>query len=357
MTIRGPSVDLSTGVTVSGDEIAVSYGARTFGSGSSIEIKFMVSPLAALGVRTVTMKYLVGSDTFSIRIIRGGTISSIQRVLDNGSLAPVTDLPVNQEVTLRFSGLRIGNANIARNFDIKPGSQSGGCSSESVCIFTVTFTRVGSYNIHLIDNALPSQTSSSMSSFWYAGPDDITVVGQTTATPVMSMPKISTSTSVSTPVVDATPRGNVTNLVRRMNPGAPNFTRDGFSYYRLASPENLCQGMSGTQSRTIIVPNPTWGATNSGTVIITGAFQAQLSASGQTIVQTVPANLAVGASTNFTWDRPGDSRLSVFTFLDAVGCFVSPTAVGFFEDPQITVVVDTGNAIAESKEGNNTRTY
>jgi hypothetical protein len=142
-----------------------------------------------------------------------------------------------------------------------------------------------------------------------------------------------------------------------MNPGAPNFTRDGFAYYRLASPENLCQGMSGTQSRTITVPNPTWGATNAGTVIITGAFQAQLSANGQTIVETVPANLAVGASTNFTWDRPGDSRLSVFTFLDAVGCFVSPTAVGFCEDPQITVVVDTGTAIAESKEGNNSRVY
>jgi hypothetical protein len=354
MTIKGPTAGIAVGLSVSGSGVTAAFGNRTL---TSIDIRFTVPGSAALGIRTVTINYPIGSDTFTIRVIRGGSITNIQQIVNGSAVAP-TNIPVNQPVTLRFTGTSIGNANIARNFDIQSGSQSGGCGgSETMCSFTVTFTRVGTYNIHLIDNSLQSQTTSPLLDFWYAGPDDITVVGQVTTSPIISTPKILTSTSVSTPVIDAAPRGNVTNLVRRINPGSPNFTRDGFSYYRLASPENLCQGMSGTQSRTITVANPTWGVTNTGTTVITVAFQAQLSAGGQTIAATVPANLAVGASTNFTWDRPGDSRLSVFTFLDQLGCFVSPTAVGFFEDPQITVVVDTQNTVAESKETNNTRIY
>ena len=356
MTVTGAGVDLSTGVSVSGEGVSAVYGSRTFGTGSSIVIQFSVRGDAPIGNRTVTMKYLVGTDTFTIRVIRGGTITGLRRVLENGSLVAPVNMPVNQPVTLRFAGTSIGNASIARNFDI--GNKNGGCgSSETLCTFNVTFTRVGTYNINLIDNALPSQTSQSYSKFYYVGPDEISVVGQTTPS---AFEPVRTVTGVSTPPpIDVAPRAFMTSLVRRVSRTTPNFTRDGFAYYRLASPENLCQGMTGTTSRRVTVANPTWGVTNIGGNVIPLGFSAQLRL-GTQVVDTgdVPANLAAGASSTFTYVRPGDSLLSVFTFLDQLGCFVSPTAVAFFEDPTFTVIVDPApGSLTESNEGNNSRVY
>jgi len=356
MTVKGPSVDLSTSVSVSGEGVSAVYGARTHGTGSSIVIQFSVRGDAPFGTRTVTMKYLIGSETFTIRVIRGGTITTLRRVLDNGTLTAAVNIPVNVPVKLRFAGSSIGNANIARNFDI--GAKSGGCSgTENLCDFNVTFTRVGTYNVNLIDNALPGQSSSAYNKFYYNGPDEISVVGQVAAPtyyPVGS--RIVGSTTP--PPIDAAPSTSMNNLVRRMSKTTPNFTRDGLAYYRLSSPENLCQGMFGTESRQVSVANPTWGATNSGGNMISAGFHAELRLGTQVLQpMDVQAGLAPGASSNSTYDRPGDSRLSVFTFLDQLGCFVSPTAVAFFEDPTFTVVVDTTSVLTESIEGNNSKAY
>src|SRR6185436_3545911 len=59
MTVTGAGVDLSTGVSVSGEGVSAVYGSRTFGTGSSIVIQFSVRGDAPIGNRTVTMKYLV----------------------------------------------------------------------------------------------------------------------------------------------------------------------------------------------------------------------------------------------------------------------------------------------------------
>ncbi|MFL6467006.1 MAG: hypothetical protein ACJ72Z_03520, partial [Pyrinomonadaceae bacterium] len=274
----------------------------------------------------------------------------------NGNLVAPVNIPVNVPVTLRFSGTNIGNASIARNFDI--GAKNGGCGdTETLCTFTVTFTRVGTYNINLIDNGLPSQSSSAYNKFYYAGPDDISVVGQSAPS---TFDPVRTVTGVSTPPpIDVAPRVFMTSLVRRISRTTPNFTRDGFAYYRLASPENLCQGMIGTQSRRVTVANPTWGVTNIGGNLIAPGFPAQLLV-GTQVMDTgqVQQNLAAGASWSKDYVRPGGSLLSVFTFLDQLGCFVSPTAVAFFEDPTFTVVVDpVPGSLAESNEGNNSRVY
>ena len=110
MTVKGPSVDLSTSVSVSGEGVSAVYGARTHGTGSSIVIQFSVRGDAPFGTRTVTMKYLIGSETFTIRVIRGGTITTLRRVLDNGTLTAAVNIPVNVPVKLRFAGSSIGNA-------------------------------------------------------------------------------------------------------------------------------------------------------------------------------------------------------------------------------------------------------
>ena len=89
--------------------------------------------------------------------------------------------------------------------------------------------------------------------------------------------------------------------VVRLGSTTPAFTQSGFSYYRIVSPENLCYGMSGTQSRTITVPDPIWGVTNIGANEIAAGFQAQLR-SGTQILDTRPvqAGLDRGASQTFT---------------------------------------------------------
>src|SRR5688572_22149692 len=88
MTVKGQFVDLSTAVEVTGSGVSVSYGDRSHGSESSIVIRFTVSPSADLGERTVRMRYAIetnGPDTFTIRVVRGGSVSEIKRKVVSGN--------------------------------------------------------------------------------------------------------------------------------------------------------------------------------------------------------------------------------------------------------------------------------
>ena len=116
--------------------------------------------------------------------------------------------------------------------------------------------------------------------------------------------------------------------------------------------------MTGTQTRINTIPNPVWGASNVGTADINGAFAAQLRSGTQTLMTETINGLNPGETKNFTFTRT-DSRVRVFTFLTRIGCFVSPTAVEFFEDPSFTVVVNTTNTVIEAavNQSNNSRNY
>jgi hypothetical protein len=66
-----------------------------------------------------------------------------------------------------------------------------------------------------------------------------------------------------------------------------------------------------------------------------------------------------GQTIDFTFTRPTDSRVRVSTFLNRVGCFISPSFTPFFEDPPFTVVVNSNGALTEAaaNQANNSRNY
>ena len=357
MTVKGQFVDLSTAVQITGTGVTVTYGTRTHGADSSIVINFNIAGNAPLGNRTVSMRYAIetnGPDTFTIRVVRGGNVSTIRRILPSGEVVNPFNMPINEPVTLRFTGTNLTNSRIAPN-TIANNVTVVSCT-ETVCVIRLTFVAGGGLKLHLVDSGVPNQTTPN-SRFWYTGEDDVGISGSSGSGTTIISPVVSSVISPTPVSIDAAPRTFMANVVR-LGSTTPAFTQSGFSYYRIVSPENLCYGMSGTQSRTITVPDPIWGVTNIGANEIAAGFQAQLR-SGTQILDTRPvqAGLDRGASQTFTYDRPGDSRLSVFTFLDRVGCYASPTAVGYFVDPPFTVISDSGSVLTESSESNNSRTY
>ncbi len=161
------------------------------------------------------------------------------------------------------------------------------------------------------------------------------------------------------PIVDLVPRPTLNNIFRRTgNPvtiGTGNF---------IPVDARWCTGLpmptSGSAARDIVVPPLDWGVSNAGTAA-TGAFTAQLR-SGAVVLQTqalAAGTPAVGASTSFAFTRPngGAVRVARFAIPQPQGCFVNLANPGFWEDPPLTVVVDSGGAIAESSEDNNSRTF
>jgi hypothetical protein len=370
MTVKGQFVDLSTAVEVTGSGVTVSYGDRTHGNTSSIIVRFSVSPNADLGERTVRMRYAIetnGPDTFKIKVVRGGNITDIKRKVATGSkltgittvsYVEPTSIPVDVPVILRFSGTSIGNAKMHANSNLANIEKLSGCT-ETQCEFRLTFKNTGNLNVNLLDIGVGSPASSLAFKFFYAGDESVSVTGTssttTTITPIS--PPLTSGGSTSTTFVDSAPRANMINIFRRS--GTDSFTDNtGRQFFAVTSPENLCSGLSGTASKIVTIPNPVWGVTNVGTANITTDFQIQLRSGSNTLdTQLITVDLLTGATRDFTFDRPGDSQVRVHTFLTRSGCFISPQADKFFEDPSYTVVVDTTAALAESNESNNNRNY
>lgn len=367
MLVKGQYVDLSTRVEISGSGVSVSFGQRTGGSNSSVVVLFNVSSSAALGDRTVKLRYAIetsGPDTFTVKVVRGGTVDSIERVFTNRHIPP-TAIPVNQRVRLVFSGTRIGNAAVAQNLALKnPQILSG--STENRCEIEVEFTRVGNVDINLVDADVGPQPAGSLFRFFYGGAKSVTVVGEVTASAptTIPLPHIAVGgTSTPATFVDVAPRANMLNLFRRTG---NSITVNGQTFLqvedRWCSENNLQRPPTGSAAKLITLPNIVWGVSNFGTAEVTAGFVSELSANNQVVqTQNIPAStLHPGATRDFTFQRTRSTvRVVRFAAPNQPGCFVRPSDPDFFEDPQFTVRVDVGNAVPESQanRANNIRNY
>ena len=368
--VVGRFVDTSTAVEITGSGVSVSYGTRKPGANSSIIVNFVVNGTAAPGERTVRMRYAIetsGPDTFKVRVVRKGNISQIQyrRPLPfrpgggpATELVPPTRLPLNQRLVLIVTGTRLSNVEVRpettyQNVRVLPGA------TESTCAIEIEFTGPGQGPLSFFDSALSGQDmrSSGSSKFSYTGGTNRNVqyggaqTGGTTFTP----PIRSGGAGSPSVFVDVAPRANMLNIFRRTSPN-PVFTRSGVQYFSINSEH--CNGVPVGGSRIIAVPNPIWGVSNVGTAGIATAFPAELRSGAQALsAQTITA-LNPGQTRDFTFARQ-NSSVRVFTFLDRGGCFVSPTADRFFEDPPFTVVVNSNNALTEAgaAQNNNSRNY
>jgi hypothetical protein len=159
--------------------------------------------------------------------------------------------------------------------------------------------------------------------------------------------------------VDIAPRANILNIFRRI--GSP-ITLSNGNFLRVD--DRWCATVpipsQGNIAQTVVIPNLVWGVTNVGTAPITAAFAAELKSGNTNLqAQTIGAgSLAPGATIDFQYARTKSSaRVIRFAPPQPQGCYVNPTSPEFFEDPPLTVVVDTNGVVAESNETNNSRSF
>ena len=383
VAVNGQYVDLSTRVEISGSGVSVSYGDRAGGSNSSIVVKFNVDSSAALGERTVKLRYAIetnGPDTFQVKVVRGGRIDQIQQRVP-GLMAGTTRLvaaetiPVNQRVTLVFTGTKLGNATIVPIQAVKNPQTLSGCS-ETHCEVELEFTQSGTHNINLYDAGLDPQTVGALAvegtlfHFFYGGTKQVTVVGQANPSPTGNVihPIVGSTGGANPGFIDIAAGANIGNLFR----GTGNsITVEGVKFLQVE--DHWCQDnnvqtpvdRSPSNSKVITIPDLIWRVSNVGTAEITVGFDSQLLSNGAVRqTQNIAAGtLHPGATRDFAFPRTTGTTVRLFRFAppNQPGCFIKPSAgpTEFFVDPPFTVQVDVGHAAGETatNRSNNTRNY
>jgi hypothetical protein len=405
--VVGQFVDGSTGVEISGSGVSVSYGTRKSGNNSSIIVKLAVGDNAAEGVRTVKLHYAIemnGPDTFTIKVVRKGTINQIQykqqvpivAISTNHlraaapavqqfqqstqpatatqpapqfrtELVPPTNIPPNEKVVLVITGtkldknIRLGPSQIFRNVRFLPGATASKCEIELEYTGSLnTPVPLAIYASLLADTDILGGNLSHM--FLYTGglnnkiqfaQAQTSSSGANTSPLPVIQPHITTQSSSPPAVVDVMPRAAMVNIFRRISPNpSPAFTEVGIPYFQLNSfmtnppPEMNCSGMTGRQSKVVVVPDLIWGVSSPGSAGVNTLFLSQLSAGGSVLSTENVTGMLPGQTIDFRFHRQ-NSRIQISTFVEHPGCFVSPSLV-FFEDPRFTVVVDTNNALNEA---------
>jgi len=372
MVVKGQFVDLSTRVEITGSGVSVSFGQRTGGSNSSIVVRFNVDDSASLGGRTVKLRYAVetsGPDTFSVQVVRGGHIDSVQQRVPGPQagttrLVAANAIPINEQITLVFSGSRLGNASIAPSTSFRNAHVLG--NTETHCELALEFTRAGSIDIHLVDAAVGPQPGNLLFKFFYGGAHAVTVTGTSLPTvgnpPVPRVPVGGGATSPPT-FVDISPRANILNLFRTTGDLV---SISGGRFLRVddrwCSENSVLVPATGSTSKPITLPDIIWGVSNVGTGEVPVGFASQLSSNNVVLQnQTIAAGtLHPGATQNFPFQRTRSTvRVIRFAAPQQAGCFVNPNDPDFFQDPPFTVRVDVANAAPESatNRANNTRNY
>jgi hypothetical protein len=369
MVVKGQFVDLSTRVEISGSGVSVSFGDRVGGNNSHIVVKFNVSGSADLGERTVKLRYAIetnGPDTFKVRVVRGGRVDQIQQRVP-GLFAGTTRLiaadtiPVNQPVTLVFTGNHLANAKIAPRSGVSNPQTLSGCT-ETKCEFQVTFTQSGALDLNIFDASVQPNANTLLYKFFYGGAENVAISGNVTPTQtVVFTPILTGGTTSPATFADVAPRANMLNVFRTTG---NSITVNGQQFLQVD--DRLCSSLqtpsAASVAQSITLADLTWGVSNVGTAPITVAFNSTISANNQVLqTQTTAAStLGPGATQDFRITRPR-SNITVIRFAPPVqaGCFVNPRSTDFFEDPTFTVKVDTGNVVPESAANrtNNSRNY
>lgn len=379
--VSGGGTDLASKIEVSGSGIAdCPITGRKGGIGSYIQFTCTVQPNATANVRTVTIKYPLGEDTFRIEVMKVGTVSKIEYEPDlsiantsfgtigssTSNRQPTNNLPRNQEITLVITGTKLSNVVLHKYMDYTEGEVLPG-ATETECKIRVKFTVGGSRTILLVDKdagerVVPKEFftykgSPSNNSINVYVQSSTTAGGGGTFTGVTGG-LVGGGTSSGSNFLDVAPRANMLNVFRRLSNFAP-FTIGGTTFLTV---NNLhCQGMTANQSREITIPDLTWGVTNVGTQAVNQPFQVVLrGASGNILATENVTNLAPGATQNFTFSRE-KSQVRVRTRSDRQGCFISPNDAPdfYFEDEAFSVLVDSTGALGEdaTRRNNNTRNY
>ena len=372
MVVRGQFVDLATRAEISGTGVSVSLGNRAGGSDSSVVVNFTFHGKAPLGERTVKLRYAIetsGPDTFKVKVVPGGRVDRIElRVPGTGGggaaprLIPPNTVPIDQPVTLVFTGSGLGHAVVAPSANIRNARTLAGATDTRLEV-ALEFTRNGAVHVNLVDGDVGPQPGNLLYKFFYAGAQVVTVTGAGSSTPA-PVPRIpSGGTATPTPFVDVAPRANMLNVFRRT--GSP-VTVGGASFLpvedRWCADNQVATPTAASVAKLITVPDIVWGVSNVGTAEINIGFTAQLGSGDQVLqVGTVAGGtLHPGGTRDFSFRRTRSQiRVIRFAIPNPAGCFVNPRDPDFFEDPPFTVTVDVQNAVPEAAgaRANNRRSF
>jgi hypothetical protein len=364
VVVKGHLVDLATRAEVAPPHngVAAEIVGRHGGSRSSVSVRITVGAGADLGQREIRLRYaaeITGFDKFPIRVIRRPTVQTLRRA-DRPAESPPR-VGVDERTTLVFTGSQLAGCAVIRtpqmqSLRVLPGATDQRCEVE------VAFDRAGTFPVRLIDSTVAGLPVTVVPRFGHQGPSQVQVVGDAgpaaPRAPVLPPPRASVGAGGggAAAVLDVGP-GGMANVFRRLSSFAP-VTVDGATYFAVDA-ARWCAGMSGDQVRTITVPDLAWSVTNLGTTRVATPFQASLAAGGRVIrTETVPAPFEPGQTRSFQVARE-QSQVTVRTFLARSGCFISPTAPRYFEDPPFTVTVDAANAVGEppAQQANNTGAF
>ena len=393
MEVYGFGTDLAVDVDVSGSGVSSSISDRKHGNGSYLKISLNISSSADATVRTVTIKYPAGQDTFKIKIERVGTISNIEyeqpvfpmantnvvgtlgRVgssdgISGGGLrtatrlVPAEDVPQDEKITLVLTGTKLNDVRIIPDSRDNYTARVLPGATETRCRIEVEFNRGGRFPIRVYST---ERKNVGAYSFAYEGVSrdslEVTVrsggggsSGNTGGGGGGTGGIISGGGQQPATFVDVAPRANMVNVFRRLSNFAP-FELNGLTFVRVE--DRWCAGMNGNDAKIITVPDLIWGVSNFGTQNVAQNFSAVLTSSGRTLDTKTISSLYQGATQDFTFRRQ-QSTVRVRTRSDRQGCFISPDdADNYFEDSPFTVVVDSANALGENQNNraNNNRNY
>lgn len=396
LQVFGFGTDLAVDVEVSGSGVASRISDRKPGNGSYVGISLDISDNAAATVRTVTIKYPLGQDTFKIKVTRVGTISNIEyeqpsfpvaatsAVITGGiggggisggglrtatRLVPAENVPQDEKIILALTGTKLDGVRVIPNSTdyytarVLPGA------TETRCRIEIEFRRGGRHQLRVYST---EKERIGPYSFAYEGvPRDsleVTVKrdgggggntggnigggGGNTGGGV-----IGGGSQQPAAFVDVALRANMLNVFRRLSNFAP-FELNGRTFVRVE--DRWCAGMSGNSAKIITAPDLVWGVSNFGTQNVTQQFSAVLKSNGAALDTKNIFTLGQGITVDFTFRRR-QSTVQVQTRSDRQGCFISPDAdtQNYFEDPAFTVEVDAAGALNENQNNraNNSRNY
>ena len=393
-TIRviGPWVDTVSHVR---SDFYYSIVSRKRGSGSYIDIDFDVGQgLGAKhhdpGERTVELHYpieLNGYDSFKLRVVKRGTISSImykrpryetqtviagarkpvvtKQVIVGYDLVPPVNLPLNQPVVLVISGTGLWGVQVKR----PTGTRSvtfleGGTSTQRE--FQFEFSQSGEGDLHVYDKELSGMDmiAPDAHKFVYTGQNRHIQYGGPFSTALPQNRPAVGSVSPGPQFIDVAPRVLIENLFRPLSAN-PEFTNtSGTQFFRVDG--QYCGTIGGLEGfATITIPNPIWGVVNVGTLPVTTAFASQLKSGNQVLGTENVTALNLGQDTRFTFIRPGGAangtpvKVTKLNAVPHIGCFISPQLPPFFQDPPLTVIVNTNGGAGElpDHQVNNSLTF
>ncbi len=212
--VSGGGTDLATKIEVSGSGIPdCPIAGKKRGVGSYIEFRCTVDDDAPSNVRTVSIKYPLGEDTFRIEVFKVGTISKIEYEPDlsaaNTSFSsigsnttgrqPATNLPRNKELTLVVTGTKLSNVVLYLRRDPYATGEVLPGATDTECKIRIKFTSGITHRILLVDGEATDKIVP-IEFFHYKGSPTSSKLDVTTQTPTTSSSTGTTTSSGSSTV-------------------------------------------------------------------------------------------------------------------------------------------------------------